>query len=102
SSTAGTLTYGLNDGSTSGFSGTFARFNDSVASNLTVTKLGPGTTYFTGSGTSTGTLNIDQGTMYYAGTANTTFATHNVWTNLTLDNSGTNFNNRLGGANLAA
>ncbi|MDB6120931.1 MAG: hypothetical protein JWO08_4712, partial [Verrucomicrobiaceae bacterium] len=103
STTASTLTFGLNNASTS-FNGNFNYF--ALASGATtlldkvnLVKVGTGNLSFTGSGSTIGTLTVNGGSMTYSGAASTAFGTYilNQTGSLVLDNTGTNVNNRLGG-----
>ncbi len=94
-----TLTTGFNNASTT-FSGQVRRFGDGTLNGLNLTKIGTGTMQMTGAGSnSTGNLSVQGGTIAYNGAGSSSFGNNLFVTGgtLTLDNSGTNVNNRLGG-----
>ncbi len=94
-----TLNVGFNNASTT-FAGGFLRFNDSFLNPYQVNKIGTGTLTLTGASTTTGALQVSQGGVTFSGATGTgVFGTYLALPTgtLTLDNSGTNVNNRLGG-----
>jgi autotransporter-associated beta strand protein len=99
SGTARTLTFGLNNASTT-FNGRFLAYNDSVLTTLNASKIGSGSFGLTGGiSTSIGNFNIYGGAVTYSGNAQTAFTSNiiNQTGSLILDNTTTNVNNRLGG-----
>ena len=101
-----TLTVGSSNGS-SIFAGSFQRYSDSTVNLINLTKIGTGTMSLTGSGstsTASGTLTLNStggGGVTFSGNGTNNFVSAAVTvypdSTLTLDNSGTNVNNRLGG-----
>ncbi|MDB5321386.1 MAG: hypothetical protein JWN40_3017, partial [Phycisphaerales bacterium] len=86
------------DNTNTTFSGQFLRYNDALPNPYQVQKIGSGVMSLTGTGSNmTGTLQISQGTVAYSGAGLGSFGTYLPVPNgtLTLDNSGTNVNNRL-------
>lgn len=107
--TAGTLITGL-DGTSTTFSGTISNFENNLPGTLTgmplnLTKIGTGTLTLTAAAAAgnTGTLAIQNGGIALTGTGGLAFGTYTVTGRgtLSLDNTATAANNRLGGANLA-
>jgi autotransporter-associated beta strand protein len=103
--TARTLNVGFDNTSTT-FSGSFARFSDAQPNAYQVNKIGTGTMTLTGVSTVTGVsaglgLQVSQGGVTFSGVGAAAFNTYLVLPTgtLTLDDSGTNVNNRLGTAN---
>ncbi|OYW30828.1 MAG: hypothetical protein B7Z47_02925, partial [Chthoniobacter sp. 12-60-6] len=96
--TAGTLFVGYNNENTV-FSGSFSKPRLDFPAMVNVVKMGTGVLNLTGVSNSQGTLVINNGTVLYSGNATSDFVTQTVNATgvLTLDNSGTNVNNRLGG-----
>ncbi len=106
--TAGTLITGL-DGTSTTFSGTFANFENNLAGTLTgmplnLNKIGTGTLTLDSpnTATNTGTLTVQRGGVIVGGAGTLSFGTYasTVGGTLTLDNTTTAANNRLGGATL--
>ena len=99
STTGTTLTVGFDDRSTT-FSGQFVFLNGSSPTVTNLTKIGAGTMTITSQAVataSTGTLTVNQGGVTYSGAGTSAFGIKLVNTGgtITLDNSGTNVNNRL-------
>jgi autotransporter-associated beta strand protein len=107
--TAGTLTFGVDNTSTT-FSGVITNFANTLPGTLTgmplhLTKIGTGTTTFTGNVATvdTGTFTVSQGGVVFSGPTTTAFnnaVTVNAGGTLVLDNASTAVNNRLGGPTL--
>lgn len=97
--TGRTLNLGFDNSNTT-FSGSFARWNDALAATFQVNKIGSGTMSLTGVSTTTSNLQVSQGGVTFSGAGTGVFGTNLVLPTgtLTLDNSGTNLVNRLGGA----
>jgi autotransporter-associated beta strand protein len=95
--TARTLNLGFDNTSTT-FSGSFARFTDAFLNPFQVNKIGAGTMTLTGVSTTTNNLQVSQGGVTFGGAGTGVFGTYLVLPTgtLTLDNSGTNVNGRLG------
>jgi len=93
-----TLNVGF-DGTSSTFSGSFARWSDVLVNPYQVNKIGAGTMTLTGVSTTTNNLQVSQGGVTFSGAGTGVFGTTIVLPTgtLTLDNSTTNANNRLTG-----
>ncbi len=100
SSGAITLGFGFNNQNTT-FSGLFNRTSDAFPTTLNVQKYGTGTTIISGDTTPTtgtaGALTVSGGALEYSGSGRTTFRTVTIQQGgtLTLNNAGTNVNDRL-------
>ncbi|MDB5322062.1 MAG: putative glycine-rich autotransporter protein [Phycisphaerales bacterium] len=96
--TARTLNTGFDNTSTT-FSGSFSKFTNALPAFLTVNKIGTGTMTLTGVSNDTGNLQVSQGGLTFGGAGMGVFGTGLILPTgtLTLDNSGTNVNNRLTG-----
>ncbi|QOV90342.1 autotransporter-associated beta strand repeat-containing protein [Humisphaera borealis] len=95
-----TLNVGFDGVSTTTFSGTFARWTDAQLNPFQVNKIGGGTMTLTGASTTTNNLQVSQGGVTFSGPAGSgkfTATTVLPTGTLTLDNSGSNLDNRLGG-----
>ena len=81
------------------FDGRFARFSDGFTNAVLVNKIGTGTMTLTGVSTNTGNLQVSQGGVTFSGSGTGVFGVYRTLpgATLTLNNSGTNVDNRLGG-----
>jgi autotransporter-associated beta strand protein len=93
-----TLNVGF-DGTSTAFAGSFARWSDQLAGSYQVNKIGAGTMSLTGSSTTTNTLQVSQGGVTFSGAGNALFGIYTILPSatLTLNNSTTNVQHRLGG-----
>lgn len=88
------------DGTNTTFSGSLARWSDAFPANFQVNKIGGGTMTLTGVNTTTSNLQVSQGGVTFSGAGTGVFGTNLILPTgtITLDNSGSNVSNRLGGA----